>query len=68
MIWSLGFEILLLKSDIAAIRHKKRKNQILGLVISMYYNEQPLNFKLVMNPSNLNADTRHLHFFQHVVG
>ena len=36
---------------IAAIRHKKHKNQISGLVNPMCYKEQKLKFRLFTNPS-----------------
>jgi hypothetical protein len=36
----------------AAKRHKKHKNKISGLVISMCYNEPKSKFSLFKNPSN----------------
>ena len=47
------FQKNLLIFNIAAKRRKKHKNQILGLVSSMCYNEQKSNFKLFTNTSSV---------------
>ena len=44
------------KFDLAAKRHKKLKNKISVLVISMGYNEQKSKFGLFTSSSNLEVD------------